>query len=68
MLKTIGVKLLARDLVAIDEGNTIDEVGEAKPKNMIIPNSLAKSKLLIEPSSSPGFLTLGARLIFIKLK
>lgn len=68
MLRTTG------ELKSVDKANTINrvggnsEVGRVKSKNMIIPESLAKSKSLVKPSFRMGFLTSRARLAFIKLK
>lgn len=75
MLKTTLVKLLVKDSVSISEGNIIDRVdsnvnklGKAKSKNMVICDFLAKSKSFIKLSSRSSFLTLKARLAFIKLR
>lgn len=44
------------------------KIGKAKFKNTIIFDLLTKSKLLVKLSFGVGFLTLEARLAFIKLK
>lgn len=67
------MKLLIRDLVAISENNTINGVGGnskiGKLKSQAnFQDKLAKSKLLVEPSSRVGFLILRARLVFAKLR
>lgn len=74
MLSIIMVELSTGDPVFLGKGSGIDEVGSdskigrAKTKNMIISNLLAKSILLVEPSSEAGFLISEARLAFTKLK
>lgn len=75
MLRIIGVKSLARDLISVGKGNTFNKVGDgdskvdqAKSKNMIISEYLTKSKLLVKANLKAGFLTSRARLVFIKLK
>ena len=75
MLRIIVVKILAKKLVSvcdnsiIDEiGNGVSKIGRAKFKNMVMPDFLAKSKLLVEPSFRLDFLISKARLIFAMLK
>lgn len=75
MLKITIVKLLIKDFIFGGEGNIINRVGSdisnisnAKSKNTVILDLLAKSILLIKPSSVLCFLTFKARLAFNKLK
>lgn len=74
MLKITRVKPLAGNKLSVSKGNIVDgingnsKVSGTKSKNMIIPDSLAKSKSLIEPSSKAGFLIFRAKLAFIKLR
>lgn len=75
ILKTTLIKFLTKNLISIDEGNTIDKVGSgvnkiggAKSKNIIMPNFLVKFKSLVKSSFVLSFLTFGARLAFSKLR
>lgn len=68
------MKYLIKDLIFVNESSTIDgiddsvnKIGGAKSKNMIILNFLAKFKLLIESSFRLSFLIPKGRLAFIKL-
>lgn len=45
-----------------------NKVSRIKPKNMVIPDFLVKSKLLIKLSFGAGFLTFRARLTFVNLR
>lgn len=84
MLRTIGVESAAKDLGfdgedsiidGVDDGSKIDkaefwidsQVKLSISNNKIKP-SLAKSQLLIEPSSGSSFLTSKARLAFAELR
>lgn len=68
MLNIIG------DPIFVNKGNTIDgvsgdsEIGKTISNNVIIPKSLVKSKLLVEPRFKLGFLISRTRLAFIKLR
>lgn len=75
MLRITAINLPAKDLVFISENNIADridsgvsKVGRAKPKNKVMPDFLAKFKLLVKLSSRLSFLILGARLTFAKLR
>ena len=64
MLKIIAIEYLGKDMVSINENNTIDEVsssinkvGRVKFKNIVMSDFLAKSKLLVDISSGLGLLT-----------
>ena len=75
MLKIITIKLLAKNLIFVSKGNTINKVdcsdskvSRAKSKNMVMPNILAKSKLFVKPMFGLGFFIFGARLVLVKLR
>lgn len=74
MLKIISIELLSGNPIFVGKSNIVDEVsgdneiGQTKSKNVVMPNSLAKSKSLVELSSEASFLTFRARLVFIKLR
>ena len=75
MLKIIIVELLTKYFVFVDKDNIINGVGDdinkvnkTKSKNKVMPDFLAKSKLLVEISFGLHFLTFRARLVFAKLK
>lgn len=75
ILKTTGVKSLSKNLLSIGKSSTVNridsgdsKIDEVKSKNMVIPDSLAKFKLLIYTNPEIDFLTLRAKLIFIKLR
>lgn len=69
------MELSTKDLISVGEDNIVNEVvgsinkvGGAKSKNLVMPNFLAKSKLFVKPSFKLGFLTSRARLTFTKLR
>lgn len=73
ILRIIEIESIARNPVSLDKNSFVDEISDndsevsrAKSKNIRILNSLAKFKLLVEPSSGASFLTSGARLVFTK--
>lgn len=74
MLRITIIELLVGDLVFFNKDNTIDKMDSNSKicqvivKNTIILDYLAQFKLLVELSSRVDFLTLEARLLFIKLK
>lgn len=72
---TTMVKPSIKDLVFVNRSSAINKVdssiskvGGAKSKNIVISDSLAKSKLLVKPSFGYDVLTSKARLAFTKLK
>lgn len=75
MLKIIIIELSAKNFVFVDKGNIINKVGgninkinTTKSKNKVMPDFLAKSKLLVKISSGLDFLTFRTRLVFANLK
>ncbi len=75
MLRIIRVKYLSGDLISVAKDNTVDgindinsKVSEVKFKNMVIPDVLVKFILLVDINFGISFLTLKAKLAFIKLR